>query len=99
MGNDSEERQNAHDQRIITSQFLFSLGGMALTVLALFFTVTRPTVERLDQLRADVVELKATTKASDTNQDAIDVRLRRIETDLYQLRRDYTNDRKPPGTP
>ncbi|ABI33188.1 PfWMP4_44 [Phormidium phage Pf-WMP4] len=73
----------------MTQQLLFSLGGVGLTIIGLSFTITRPTLERIDELRADVVELKATTKASDSNQEALERRLSRIETDLYRLRQEY----------
>lgn len=90
---------NTPPEKFVTTQLLFQLGGMLLTIIALSFTVTRPTIDRIDELRQAVTELKATTAASDLNQSAMDTRLRRIETDLYQLRQDYTNDRKPNPSP
>lgn len=80
--------------KAMTQQLLFSLGGVALTIIGLSFTITRPTLERIDDLRADVVELKATTKASDSNQETLERRLTRIETDLYRLRQEYQSATK-----
>lgn len=79
-------------QRTFTTQLLFSLGSVVLTLVGLSFTITRPTLERIDNLRADVIELKATSKASDVAQDALERRLTRIETDLYRLRQEYRQD-------
>ncbi|UTQ79823.1 hypothetical protein [Plectonema phage JingP1] len=78
--------------KFMTQQLLFSLGGVALTIIGLSFTITRPTLERIDELRGEVIELKATTRASDSTQDALERRLTRIETDLYRMRQEYTQN-------
>lgn len=79
-----------------TQQLLFQLGGTLLTIVGLSYTMTQPTLQRIDELRADMIELKTKAIATDQTQSTLERRLTRIETDLYRLRQEYPS---VPATP
>lgn len=85
----SETNRVIHSEasRQTMTTLIFQLGGTALTVIGLTFTMSQPLFNKLDALNLTMTRVEAQTTASDIQQAAMERRLSRIENDLYILDR------------